>query len=88
LNRHRSVPEQQRMLASKLRGHAQYYRITGNGSALSRFFHKVVRAWRKWLNRRSQRARLNWERFNRLLTCYPLPSPVVVHSVYRRAANP
>ena len=88
LNRHRSVPEQQRMLASKLRGHAQYYGITGNGSALSRFFHKVVRVWRKWLNRRSQRARLSWERFNRLLTCYPLPSPAAVHSVYRRAANP
>jgi hypothetical protein len=81
------VPEQQKMLASKLRGHAQYYGITGNGSALSRFFQKVVRTWCKWLNRRSQRARLNWERFNRLLTCYPLPSSVVVHSVYRRAAN-
>jgi RNA-directed DNA polymerase len=76
------------MLASKLRGHAQYYGITGNGSALSRFFQQVVRVWRKWLNRRSQRARLHWERFNRLLKRYPLPSPVVVHSVYRRAANP
>jgi RNA-directed DNA polymerase len=88
LNRHRSVPEQQKMLASKLRGHTQYYGITGNGNTLSRFFQEVLRVWRKWLNRRSQRARLNWERFNRLLTCYPLPSPVVVHSVYRRAANP
>jgi hypothetical protein len=88
LNRHRSVPEQQKMLASELRGHVQYYGITGNGSALSRFFQKVVGVWCKWLNRRSQRARLNWERFNRLLACYPLPSPVVVHSVYRRAANP
>ena len=87
-NRHRPVPEQQKMLASKLRGHAQYYGITGNGSALSRFFQKVVRVWRKWLNRRSQRAGLHWERFNRLLRRYPLPSPVVVHSVYRRAANP
>lgn len=88
LNRHRSVPEQQKMLASKLRGHAQYYGITGNGNTLSRFFQEVLRVWRKWLNRRSQRARLNWERFNRLLKRYPLPSPVVVHSVYHGAANP
>jgi len=88
LNRHQSVPEQQKMLASKLRGHAQYYGITGNGNTLSRFFQEVLRVWRTWLNRRSQRARLNWERFNRLLDCYPLPSPVVVQSVYHGAANP
>ena len=88
VNRHRSVPEKQKMLASKLRGHAQYYGITGNGNTLPRFFQEVLRVWRKWLSRRSQRARLNWEQFNRLLQRYPLPSPVVVDSVYRGAAKP
>lgn len=37
----------------------------------------ATRAWYKWLNRRSQRARLNWERFQDLLKDYPLPQPKV-----------
>ena len=87
-HRHLPVAEQQRVLTWKLRGHSQYYGITGNGKAVSKFFREVVHVWRKWLSRRSQRARMNWERFNRLLARYPLPAPVMVHSICRRAANP
>jgi hypothetical protein len=87
-HRHLPVAEQQRVLTWKLRGHSQYYGITGNGKAVSKFFRQVVHVWRKWLSRRSQRARMNWETFNRLLARYPLPAPVVVHSLYRRTANP
>jgi group II intron reverse transcriptase/maturase len=87
-NRHRPLAEQQHILGQKLRGHYHYYGITGNGSAIPRFFRTVVHVWRKWLSRRSQRARLNWEKFNRLLKRYPLPPPVVVHSKFRRVANP
>lgn len=84
-NRHQPVAEQSTILGSKLRGHYQYYGLTGNGSAISAFHHWVVRIWRKWLDHRSAKARMNWERFNRLLKRYPLPAPVVVHSVYRRS---
>ena len=87
-HRHLPVAEQQRVLTWKLRGHSQYYGITGNGKAVSKFFRQVVHVWQKWLSRRSQRARMNWERFNRLLARYPLPAPVMVHSTCRRAANP
>ena len=34
---------------------------------------EVIRLWRKWLNRRSQRQGMRWERFARLLEQYPLP---------------
>jgi hypothetical protein len=47
--------------------------------------HEVKRVWRFWLNRRSQRARMTWERFYRLLERYPLPEARIVHSVYRAA---
>jgi group II intron reverse transcriptase/maturase len=87
-NRHLPVKEQHLILVSKLRGHYNYYGITGNGKALAVFLHFSGRIWRKWLSRRSQRARMSWERFERLLLRYPLPPPVVVHSVYRRSANP
>ena len=73
--RHQTVALQARQLAAKLRGHANYYGIQGNSQAIARFFYQVRGIWRKWLNRRSQRARMNWERFKRLEKRYPLPKP-------------
>jgi group II intron reverse transcriptase/maturase len=84
-HRHDDVREQQRTLAQKLRGHFGYFGITGNYEALQRFWLEVRRAWQRWLNRRSQRARMNWERMNKLLERYPLPQPRIVRP---RAANP
>jgi group II intron reverse transcriptase/maturase len=84
-HRHDDVRAQQHALAQKLRGHFGYYGITGNFEALQRFRQAVQRAWQKWLNRRSQRARMDWERMNRLLERFPLPRP---HITSPRAANP
>lgn len=86
--RHQKVPEQQRILSQKMRGHYAYYGITGNSRALVQFFEKVKRSWQQWLNRRSSGNHMRWDRFNRLLRRYPLPSPVAMHSVLRVAANP
>ena len=44
-------------------------------TTMSRFRYEVGRLWRKWLDRRSDKACTTWERFNRLLKRYPLPSP-------------
>ena len=74
--------EQQQVLSRKLRGHDAYYGITGNARALARLRHEVRRLWRKWLNRRSRAARLNWAAFARLAQRYPLPPARVVHSIY------
>jgi group II intron reverse transcriptase/maturase len=73
LNRHHEVKQQWRTLAQKLRGHFGYYGITGNSDALNRFRTEVTRVWRKWLDRRSQRARMTWDRMTKLLERYPLP---------------
>jgi len=81
--RHQPVGEQHAGLCRKLRGHYAYYGITGNGRSLMSFWHGVRRCWRKWLHRRSQRGRVPWDRFVALEGRYPLPRPVVVHSVYR-----
>lgn len=86
LNRHQPIPEQHRTLSQKLRGHYGYYGITGNSRALAQFRWVVGRIWRKWLSRRSWGS-LSWDSFNRLSERFPLPPPVVVHSVYRSAAN-
>jgi RNA-directed DNA polymerase len=86
-NRHLPVEKQHKMLVKKLQGHDAYYGVTGNSLMLNRLRHEVKRVWRFWLNRRSQRARMTWERFHRLLERYPLPEARIVHSVYR-VANP
>ena len=79
LNRHVPVPDQWAILCGKLRGHYQYYGVVGNRNALHAVYERVVRAWRQWLNRRSQRARMTWQKFTALLRRYPLPRPVIVH---------
>lgn len=88
VNRHRSVADQHEMLSMKVRGHYGYFGVTGNSRARGRFLHEVERQWRRWLDRRSSRAKMTWDRFRLVLRRYPLPQPRVVHSVYALAANP
>jgi len=83
-NMHQSIAEQAMGLGRKLRGHYQYFGITGNSVALGRFHHWVRRIWRRWLERRSRKARMTWVRFEGLLSRHPLPMPVAVHSIYRQ----
>ena len=87
-NRHVPIPDQHQTLRQKLRGHFAYYGITGNGEALRKFRDAVLGFWRKWLSRRSRGTAISWDHYNLLLKRYPLPAAVVVHSVYRQAANP
>lgn len=88
VHRHERVAAQQAALNQQLRGHYQYYGVTGNAPALATFHRQVARRWRTWLSRRSRAAHLSWEAFRRLLRHYPLAPPRVVHSMYRRAASP
>jgi hypothetical protein len=83
-NRHRPIAEQHATLSQKLRGHYAYYGITGNARALSNFLYAVQRCWRKWLSRRNRQREMDWDRFNRLLQRYPLPTVKLVRSVYAK----
>jgi len=70
------------ILCAKLRGHYQYYGVSGNMRSLQRYYQLTIRLVRKWLNRRSQRKSFNWERFRSYLEHYPLPRPRIVHNLY------
>lgn len=72
-NRHEPVREQWAALRRQLLGHFGYFGITGNSRALHNLRDRVIAVWRKWLSRRSQRARISWEGMLRLLARYPLP---------------
>ena len=86
-NRHLPLDLQRQILAWKLNGHYQYYGVTGNWRALACFLFEVRKVWRKWLGRRSQKARMNWDRYARLLRRYPLPTPKITHSYLKGVAN-
>ena len=85
-HRHDPIEEQHAVLCQKLRGHAGYYGITGNSPVLARFYHEVLKVWRKWLMR--QRAwRVSWDWFRRLLTRYPVPYLRAVQSKVPRRSE-
>lgn len=74
-HRHLPVREQHAALVRRLRGHLNYFDVTGNTRRVRLLIRDVERSWHKWLNRRSQRSTMSWERFKDLLEDYPLPVP-------------
>ena len=86
-HRHWPIDKQHLRLKRALQGHYGYFGITGNADRLGTYRHRVYRNWFYWLNRRSHRGKMPWERYAKLLKRYPLPPVRVVHSVYRRVAN-
>jgi len=78
--RHWSLKKQQRWLSAVLRGHYAYYGLLGNSRALSDFAYEVRKLWFRALCRRSQKSAMTWERFNRLLKIFPLPTPRIIRT--------
>ena len=76
-HRHKSVALQHKALVSRIRGHFGYFGVNDNQKSLDELVYWASKAWHKWLNRRSQRARLNWGRFKDMRKDYPLPRPKV-----------
>jgi RNA-directed DNA polymerase len=80
--RHLPIPEQGSYIAALVRGHVNYYGVPFNSRAIRVFRHTVIRLWYKWLNRRSQRASVTWNRMQRFIArwvppavvCHPFPS--------------
>lgn len=79
-HRHQPVAVQHQVLTAKVRGHYQYFGITGNYRALARFVRQVEWAWFRWLGRRSDSASRLWTDFARTMRRYPLPAPRIARS--------
>ena len=73
--RHRPIGEQSQILGRKLRGFYGYYGVRGNSRSLAAFLHESRARWKKWLSRRSHKAWVTWEAFDRMARRYPLPRP-------------
>ncbi len=71
-----------KILGSKLRGHFEYYGVSENYRSIYKFYKLAIRLAKKWLNRRSQKRKMNWEKMNHYLLLYPLPKPCIRHNFY------
>jgi group II intron reverse transcriptase/maturase len=71
-----------KILKAKVRGHIQYYGVSENYAGIAKFYKITVRLARKWLNRRSQKRKMSWDKFIHYLERYPLPKPKIVHNFY------
>lgn len=77
-----SVTEWWKILQAKLRGHYQYYGISGNYTGVRCFYEAVKRLLYKWLNRRSQKKSFNWKTFSEYITRHKLPKPKICYNLY------
>ncbi|MDD3800531.1 MAG: reverse transcriptase domain-containing protein, partial [Novosphingobium sp.] len=74
----RPIPETGKWLASVVSGYFAYHAVPTNGLALAAFRRHVIVIWHRQLARRSQRARVPWERMAKLADEY-LPKPRILH---------
>ena len=81
-HRHQPVEAQHAALGRRLRGHFHSCGVRGNFRCLLRLVEATKRAWYKWRCRRSQRKRLNWERFTAFLRQKPLPHPRITVRIW------
>jgi RNA-directed DNA polymerase len=78
--RHLPIQQVGNWLKSVLHGYFNYFSVPGNRKQLDGFRSEVRRAWRRALMLRSQRGRMNWQRYLRLSRKY-FPKVTLVHWV-------
>ncbi len=87
-HRHEPIKSQHVGLCRRLRGHFNYFGVSGNARSLYRLREQVRAAWFKWLRRRSNRHRLTWERYGDLLRDFPLPPVRIAVPIWTSQRQP
>jgi RNA-directed DNA polymerase len=75
---HQPVDEQGRYIRALIRGHLNYYGVPLNSRAIRAFRTLVIRLWKKWLSRRSEKGYVTWDRMQRYIERW-VPSAVICH---------
>jgi len=76
-----------KVLIAKVRGHYEYFGISGNYASLKAFYRQTCKLVFKWINRRSQKKSMNWKQFLVYLKRFPLPKPDIKHNIYILGRN-
>ncbi len=72
---HWSIKDQVARLNRSLRGHYNYYGVSFNQRGVWSLRYFATRIWRYWLNRRSQKRRMPWYKFKRILATVKIAYP-------------
>ncbi|MCF6218308.1 MAG: hypothetical protein L3J94_06030 [Gammaproteobacteria bacterium] len=72
-----------KILGAKIRGHYEYYGVSENYRSIYKFYKLAIKLAKKWMNRRSQKRKMSWEKMMSYLLLYPLPKPRVGHNFLR-----
>ena len=78
LRRHQPIPETGKWLAQVVNGYFGYHAVPTNGASMNAFRFHVIALWQRQLGRRSQRARVVWDRMNKLIDDF-IPKARVRH---------
>lgn len=67
---------------AKLRGHNHYYGVSHNYEQIDLFFNEATKIFFKWINRRSQRKSMSWDKYHKFMKANPRPQPVIIHRLF------
>ena len=67
----------------KLQGTFRYYGMSDNYEWMIKFRRYVIYQLHEQLNRRSQRGKISWERFHKMLKYNPIVMPKIYHSMWQ-----
>ena len=81
-NMHKPINEIIKKLNIKLLGHYRYYGISDNSNKLQEFMRYIIRTLFKQLRKRSQKHRITWEKYLRILKYNPIIQPKIYFSLY------
>ena len=81
-NRHLDQETFIKTIRAKLRGHYRYYGITDNARKIKSFYLITRNLIFKWLNRRSQRRSMIWDKFAEVVKFFNLPQPRIYVNIY------
>lgn len=81
-NRHLDQETFIKTIRAKLRGHYRYYGITDNARKIKSFYLITRNLIFKWLNRRSQRRSMTWDKFAEVVKFFNLPQPRIYVNIY------
>lgn len=70
-------------LNMKLQGTFRYYGVSDNYKWMVHFRNYVIYELRKQLSRRSQKGKISWDKFNRILKYNPIVTPKIYHSLWQ-----
>lgn len=70
------------ILKAKLSGHYNYFGVSGNYRSIKQFYMQVISLIFKWINRRSQKKSMNFEKYLNYLQLNPLPEPRICQKLY------